>query len=167
MYEAPEEEHTCASHFFGKVSAVYDFLPDSLARDVNVPCGETGLHEAFATLTGYPAFVPLLDKACRLENFCPLCDGTGFSTTFLPSLVPYSRLYMWLRVLLTSRSLLAYFATFACRVLHLCKLTPSLSVVSLNYHSAPLLASLDYSRSTRSAFPSKFYYLALYYHPSL
>ena len=39
------------------------------------------------------------------------CDGTGFSTTFLPSVVPYSRLYMWLRVLLTSRSLLAYLAT--------------------------------------------------------
>ena len=63
--EAPEEERTCASHFFGKVSPVYIFLPDSLAKDVNVPCGETGLHDAFATSTGYPAFVSLLDKACR------------------------------------------------------------------------------------------------------
>ena len=32
------------------------------------------------------------------------CDGTGFSTTFLPSVVPYSRPYRWLRVLPTSRS---------------------------------------------------------------
>ena len=33
----------------------------------------------FATSTGYPAYVPLLDKACSLENFCPLnsknCGG--------------------------------------------------------------------------------------------
>ena len=57
-----------------------------------------------------------------------VCDCTGFSTTFLPSLVPYRRLYMWLRVLLTSRSLLAYLATLACRVLHLCKLTHSFSL---------------------------------------
>ena len=46
------------------------------------------------------------------------CEGTGFSTTFLPSVVPYSRLYMWLRVLLTSRSLLVTLQRFACRVLH-------------------------------------------------
>ena len=36
-------------------------------------------------------------------------------------------------------------------------------VVSLNYLSAPSQLHLDYSRSTRSAFPSKFYYLAPYY----
>ena len=51
------------------------------------------------------------------------CDGTGFSTTFLPSVVPSSRPYMWLRVLLTSRSLLVTLQRFACRVLHLRKLT--------------------------------------------
>ena len=95
------------------------------------------------------------------------CDGTGFSSIFLPSIVPYSRLYMWLRVLLISRSLLAYLATFACRVLHLCKLTPSLTRCKLNYLSAPSQLHLDFSRSIRSAFPSKFYYLALYYHPSI
>ena len=58
---------------------MYVFLPDSLAKDVNVPCGETGLHDVFATSTGNPAFVPLLDKACSLENFYPLnsknCGG--------------------------------------------------------------------------------------------
>ena len=35
---------------------------------------------------------------------CLYCDGPGFSTTFLPSVVPYSRPYRWLRVLPTSRS---------------------------------------------------------------
>ena len=34
------------------------------------------------------------------------CDGTGFSTTFLPSVVPDSRPHLWLRVLPTSRRLL-------------------------------------------------------------
>ena len=67
------------------------------------------------------------------EGLVGCCDGTGFSTTFLPPVVPCSRLFMWLRVLLTSHSLLAYLTTLACRVLHLCKLIPSLLVVSPNY----------------------------------
>ena len=91
------------------------------------------------------------------------CD----SATFLPSLVPYGCLYMWLRVLLTSHSLLAYLATLACRVLHLCKLTLSHPRCKLIYLPAAFRASLDYSKSTGSAFPSKFYYLALFCHLSI
>ena len=88
-------------------------------------------------------------------------------------LVPHSyptqyRLYMWLRVLLTSRSLFS----LPCNALHAEFYTSASSptlflVVSLNYLSAPSQLHLDYSRSTRSAFPSKFYYLAPYYHPSI
>ena len=66
----------------------------------------------------------------------PHCDGTGFSTTFLPSVVPYSRPYMWLTVLLTSRSLLVTLQRFACRVLHLYRLTHPPFRCKLNYLSA-------------------------------
>ena len=65
------------------------------------------------------------------------CDGTGFSTTFLPSVVPYSRPYMWLRVLLTSRSLLAYLATLCMQSFTpLQAHPPLLSRCKLNYLSA-------------------------------
>ena len=56
---------------------------------------------------------PLCHFAVTSKTCCELrghqviifhCDGTGFSTTFLPSVVPYSRPYRWLRVLPTSRS---------------------------------------------------------------
>ena len=76
------------------------------------------------------------------------CDGTGFSTTFLPSVVPYSRPYMWLRVLLTSRSLLVYLATLCMQ-----------SFTPLQAHPPSFRCKLNYLSASSSSFglhPSKY-----------
>ena len=69
------------------------------------------------------------------------CDGTGFSTTFLPYVVPYSCLYMWLRVLLTSRSLLAYLATLCMQ-----------SFTPLQAHPPSFRCKLNYLSTSSSSF---------------
>ena len=83
--------------------------PDKILRmyiDKNVANAIIKQDKSFAPFRGHNGGLMVrLDKALYgcIES---ACDGTGFSTTFLPSVVPDSRPYLWLRVLPTSRRLL-------------------------------------------------------------